>query len=79
MGGMAMMIGRSVGLSDDSIRSSLSMYETKMRDAMNNNCVNVSVLMERYLRFCQGLQQDPDARLREILRGNTCNSSYKCK
>jgi hypothetical protein len=78
MVGIALQLGRQVGVSDESIGSSMKMYIKHMNASMNNTCVNVSVLMDRYLKFCQGLQRDPTVRLTELLTVGPCKSTYKC-
>ena len=56
---------QSVGVSDAAITAQGSMYTEAMMNAMNRNCTNIAVLLQRYLKFCQQLSQGPDLRLKE--------------
>jgi hypothetical protein len=38
-----------------------------MKD-INNSCVNVSILQERYATFCKDLAQHPDQRFKELVQ-----------
>jgi hypothetical protein len=71
--------GRTVGVSDEAVAAFTKLMTTKMMgDMMQNKCVNISVLLERYSKFCKQLVEDADPRLKELLAGKTCTGSYHC-
>jgi hypothetical protein len=71
--------GKSVGVSDESAAAFTRMMTTTLfGERMHSNCVNISVLLERYSNFCKQLSEDADPRLEELLEGKTCTGSYRC-
>jgi hypothetical protein len=76
--GIAIEFGEKFGVTHEGITSSMKLYSERIEESINKNCHNISVAMERYVKFCQGLQQDPKKRFEELLTDNYCNSSYKC-
>jgi hypothetical protein len=64
-------------LSDAAYAAQGSLYAKAMMKAMDGNCTNIAVLLQRYSDFCQRLSQDADPRLTEWIaciraRNQTC-------
>jgi|SRR5689334_14551543 hypothetical protein len=74
----SMQVGKVVGVTDAAVGSRMKLITNEMTKSMNNNCVNISVLLERYANFCQQLLQDMDPRLIELKQDKKCTGSYKC-
>ena len=67
---------RRIGLSQNSCRPRVRVrlvarmrlaHDALMKD-INNSCVNVSILQERYATFCKDLAQHPDQRFKELVQ-----------
>ena len=56
---------RAAGMSDKAIVAQSLAYTETMMKAMNGNCSNVQVLLNRYMNFCQQLDRDSGPRLKE--------------
>ena len=65
IGGLAVTIFRNGILSDEAILARDRLFTKAMTDAMQGNCTNIAVLLQRYAKFCQQLSQDADPRLKE--------------
>ena len=74
----SMEVGKAVGVTEAAVGSRMKLITNEMMKSMNDNCVNISVLLERYANFCQQLLQDMDPRLIELKQGKKCTRSYKC-
>jgi hypothetical protein len=77
LGNLAIMSGRAAGVSDAAYAAQSSLYAKAMMKAMDGNCTNIAVLLQRYSEFCQRLSQDADPRLKEWMaciraRNQTC-------
>jgi hypothetical protein len=48
-------------------------------EAIDKNCMNISVLLERRAKFCRQLTGHPEIRSEELRNGKYCNGSYRCK
>jgi chromosome partitioning protein len=64
-------------VSDAAYAAQGSLYAKAMMKAMDGNCTNIAVLLQRYSDFCQRLSQDADPRLKEWIaciraRNQTC-------
>jgi hypothetical protein len=77
-GVMSIQVGKIVGVTDAAVGSRMKLITNEMMKSMNNDCVNIAVLLERYTNFCQRLLQDADPRLIELKQGKKCTGSYKC-
>jgi hypothetical protein len=65
------------GVSDDAIVAQFENYTKALMTAIQFNCTNIAVLLQRYATFCQRLSQDPEPRVKEWLacsnaRQRTC-------
>jgi hypothetical protein len=76
---LALTTGGAVGLSVQGLAARQKLMFEDMMTSTSKNCTNLSVLLERYSRFCKQLAQAPDDRLKELLSGKTCTGSYRCK
>jgi hypothetical protein len=52
-------------VSDEAYAAQATLYTDAMMKAMGKNCTNIAVLLQRYVDFCQRLNQDADPRLME--------------
>ncbi len=78
--GIAITTGRSVGISDDAFAARTRLTFAQQMKSINNNCINVSVLLDRYSDFCMHLSRTPDQRLDELTAGKFCTGTYyKCE
>jgi hypothetical protein len=41
-----------------------TLYAKAMMEAMNGNCSNIAILLNKYMSFCQQLDRDADPRLK---------------
>lgn len=78
IGILGMKIGRTVGVTDDAVAARMKLMNVDMMKRLNNNCTNISILLERYSDFCKQLVENADPRLDEIMHGKVCTGSYKC-
>ena len=65
VGILAISSGRSAGVSDEAYAAQATLYTTAMMKAIGKNCTNIAVLLQKYVDFCQRLNQDADPRLME--------------
>ena len=65
VGILAINTGRAAGVSDEAYAAQATLYTDAMMKAMGKNCTNIAVLLQRYVDFCQRLNQDADPRLME--------------
>jgi hypothetical protein len=56
---------QAVGVSEKAIVAQSLAYTEAMMKAMNGNCSNIQVLLNRYMNFCQQLSQDADPRVKK--------------
>ena len=56
---------RAAGMSDKAIVAQSLAYTELMMKAMNGNCSNIQVLLNRYMNFCLQLDHDSTPRLKE--------------
>jgi hypothetical protein len=56
---------KNLGMSEEAISARYDLFTNSMMNAMQKNCTNIAVLLQRYLNFCQSLSQDADPRLKE--------------
>jgi hypothetical protein len=78
MGGQAIILGEKLGIKGEAFAARFKLDVQDMQKMMDKNCLNISILMERYMKFCEGMQKTPLKRLEELEAGNDCNSTYKC-
>src|SRR5262249_7146852 len=68
--------------SDAAYAAQGSLYAKAMMKAMDGNCTNIAVLLQRYSEFCQQLSQDADPRLngsRVFAQNNKLASAQACR
>lgn len=56
---------QAAGVSDKAIVAQSLAYTELMMKAMNGNCSNIQVLLNKYMNFCLQLDHDADPRLKE--------------
>jgi len=78
MGTLAANVGAPVGVSTRALLARQKMVYDDIMASIDKNCVNVSVPMERYNKFCKQLSTNPDIRIKEIASGRICGGSYRC-
>jgi hypothetical protein len=76
---IALRIARSIGQSNAAFTSSATLMMREQMAAINQSCIKISVLQERYAAFCQHLAASPDDRFNELLAGKTCGGEYRCQ
>jgi tetratricopeptide (TPR) repeat protein len=67
IGTLAITTGRAAGVTDEGVAERTKLTFQKLMKSINNNCVNIAVLLDRYNNFCKQLSQEPDKRLKELL------------
>jgi hypothetical protein len=72
-------IAHSIGQSEAAFGSSIALIMKDQTAAINQSCINISVLQRRYAAFCQHLAQSPDDRFRELLARKICTGEYTCQ
>jgi hypothetical protein len=72
IGGISFMLFQSLGVSEAAVAAQYKLYTDAMMNAMQQNCTNIAVLLQRYRNFCQRLSQDADPRLKEWI---ACSSA----
>jgi hypothetical protein len=65
IGGLSFKLLENLGVSEEAISAQYKLYTNSMLNAMQKNCTNIAVLLQRYMNFCQRLSQDADPRLKE--------------
>ena len=74
---LAITTGRSIGITDEAFAARTKLAFEKLMTSINNNCVNIAVLLDRYNNLCKQLNLDPDSRLKELLaRSDERNSCF---
>jgi hypothetical protein len=61
---LALSSQRGAGVSDKAFLAQDAYYTKTMMGAMNENCSNIQVLLNKYSNFCQQLSRDADPRLK---------------
>jgi hypothetical protein len=64
VGELAKSSSRAAGMSHEAFHARDAYYTKAMMEAMSGNCSNIQVLLNKYLSFCQQLEQDADPRLK---------------
>jgi tetratricopeptide (TPR) repeat protein len=67
IGTLAIATGRSIGVTDEAVEARTKLEFQKLMKSINNNCVNIAVLLDRYNNLCRQLSQEPDKRIKELL------------
>ena len=65
IGELALSGARTAGLSNEAFVAQETYFNKAMMKAMNENCSNIQVLLNKYLEFCEQLNKDADPRLKE--------------
>ena len=59
----AFEISKLIGMSQQAVKSSAKLHIKDISNDMNNDFTNVSVIIEKYGRFCKDLLENPDQRI----------------
>jgi hypothetical protein len=78
IGGLGITTGRLVGITDEAVGARAKLMRADMMKSLNNNCINIATLLEKYNNFCQLLTQNADPRLKELMKMKKCTGTYKC-
>src|SRR5262249_44867025 len=65
VGDLSFTLLKNLGVSEDAFDAQYKIYTNSMLNAMQKNCTNIAVLLQRYMNFCQRLSRDADPRLKE--------------
>jgi len=65
LGNMANATERATGVSNAAYAAQGRLYLEAMTNAMDRNCSNIAVLLEKYAKFCQRLSRNADPQLSE--------------
>ena len=75
---LAISNGGVVGLTGASIEAGSKSLVTALMRSINNDCLNIGDLSERYDAFCKRLMQRPDERFAELLTRRICTGLFRC-
>jgi hypothetical protein len=75
---LALQIGKTVGLTEEALGSRMRLANGSLNKAINKNCVNISILLERYATFCKMLTQRPDQRFMELMQCSAKKTTMPC-
>ena len=56
---------QSAGVSQEAYLAFSDVLFKDMKKSMGGNCINIAVLLKKYMSFCQRLSQDADPRVKE--------------
>jgi hypothetical protein len=59
----AFEIAKLIGMSEQSVKSAAKLHIKDIGSDMNNDFVNVSIIIDKYGRFCKDLFENPDQRI----------------
>ena len=79
LGTLAITVGRSIGITDEATEARTKLSFGQQMKSIKNNCINISVLLERYSDFCALMGRTPDKRMEELAAGKFCTGTYKCQ
>lgn len=75
---LAISNGGVVGLSSASVAAGSKSIATAQMRSIDNNCLKIGVLSERYDIFCKHLISRTDERIAELLARRICTGFFKC-
>jgi hypothetical protein len=52
-------IGKAAGMSDKAIKAHFALVLDSLLNDIDKNCVNISVILEKYATFCKELAENP--------------------
>jgi hypothetical protein len=78
IGGLAISTGQVVGVTVEAQSARSKLMRDDMIKLLNNNCTNISVLLEKYSNFCKQLTENVEPRLAELVQGKKCTGTYRC-
>src|SRR5437868_5168110 len=59
IGGLSFTLLKNFGMSEEAISARYDLFTNSMMNAMQKNCTNIAILLQRYLNFCQRLVARP--------------------
>ena len=60
--------GKAVGMSDKAIEARFALALKSLFNDMDKNCVNISVIIKKYGKFCKALAENPDQQLKLLMK-----------
>jgi hypothetical protein len=60
--------GKAVGMSDKAIEARFGLALDSINNDMDNDCVNISVIIKKYGKFCKALAENPDQQLKLLMK-----------
>jgi hypothetical protein len=75
---LALQVGKSIGLTEQAVASRMRLANQGLNKAINGNCVNISILLERYATFCKTLARHPDQRFIELMQCSLKKTTMPC-
>jgi hypothetical protein len=68
---VSIMVGRIAGISDKAFLARTEMFMKEMKDDMDGDCINISVILNKYAKQCKTLMEGLEGRINTILsKGN---------
>jgi hypothetical protein len=61
------MFGKTAGMSDAALLARIHLSAKGLMSSMDNDCVNVAVILDKYADSCKALLEHPEARLNALL------------
>jgi hypothetical protein len=59
--------GKAAGMSDKAIEAHFALVLQSINNAIDKNCVNISVILKKYAKFCKALGENPDQQLDQLM------------
>jgi hypothetical protein len=59
--------GKLAGLPDEAIEAHFAMVLDSINNDIDKNCVNISVIIKKYAKFCKALAENPDQLLDQLM------------
>jgi hypothetical protein len=78
VGEIAFALAKSAGTSMEAFKVRMRLINHHIMKIVDNNCGNVSILIEWYGSFCKAILQDPTNRLKELTRCAADNRTLPC-
>jgi hypothetical protein len=60
--------GEAAGMSDKAIEARFALALKSLFNDMDKNCVNISVIIKKYGKFCKALAENPDQLLDQLIK-----------
>jgi len=64
---VSIMVGRMAGISDKAFLARTEMFMKEMKDDMDGDCINISVILNKYAKQCKTLMEGLEGRINAIV------------